>query len=192
MIGFFVRVFFNWFYKIKQPEQVQYWKYTNSQNAKKTQAPDGSLEMKVAGEKYALSAVPRGHVLFGSFASLKDTIKNAIFNQIFAEMTKAKYDIPPVERMAPAVKHIWETFEKMEECEITVDMKERIKLIKTVFCAIINEDDAYRFRSQLFFSMIDQNKIKLSKADLYYARGKYWKPDRFKKILGKWYDGYEY
>lgn len=171
---------------------VHYWKNTDKTDAKRTEAEDGSFEMKVKGEKYPLAAFPRGHILFGPMAKLKEKVKDTVFNQIFAEMEKMKFDMPPKERLAPAVKHLWEIFEKLEQCEITEDMKGRIRLIRNVVCLILNEDDAYRFRAQLFLWLLDQNKVKMSKADLYYARGKYFKPDRYKKVLGKVYDAYDY
>lgn len=119
-----------------------------------------------------------------------------VFNEVYSQIEKmakdSKYDMLPPEKMSPAVRHIWETFEKLEHMEIQEDMKARIKLVKKVLCFFLSEDDAYRFRAQMFLDLIDQKKIKLSKADLYWARAKYWKADRYKKILGKWFDGYEY
>src|SRR3972149_337416 len=97
-----------------------------------------------------------------------------------------KHDSLPVEKMPPAVRHIWETLEKLEEMEVVEDMKARIRLIRKVLCFFLESDDAYRFRAQMFLDLIDQKKIALSKSDLYFARGKYWKADRYKKVLGKW------
>ena len=152
--------------------------------------------MDIKGEKYAFPGFPRGHVLTGGLSKLKKKIKDAVFNEVFAQIDKMYADIQfdslPKDKMPSAVRHIWETFEKMEDMEVVDDMKGRIKLIKKVLCFFLESDDAYRFRAQMFLDLIDQKKIRLSKADLYYARGKYWKVDRYKKILGRWVDAYEY
>ena len=191
-----IKWFFNWFYKIRPPESVKYYKTQTVARARLMNAPDGSLQMEIKGEKYPFAGFPRGHILTNSLAKLKSSIKNKIFNEAFAHIEEIyqenKNDSLPVEKMAPAVRHIWETFEKMEEMEVSDDMRGRIKLVKKVLCYFIQEDDAYRFRTMMFLDLIEQKKIRLSKQDLYFARAKYWKADRYKKILGKWFDAYEY
>lgn len=171
---------------------VQYWKRGDTAKAKPIVAEDGSYQLQIEGEKEVYPGFPRGHFLTGPMAAIKNKIKNELFNSVFAEMQKVQYDQLPPDKMVPAVRHIWETFEKLEEMEIVPDMRARIKLIKTVLCGFLNEDDAYRFRAQAFLDFIEQKKVALSKADLYYARGKYWRPDRYKKVLGKVVDGFEY
>jgi len=195
-LSFLTKTFFNLFFKFKPPSVVSYWKKSDAVRAKVVELKDGSYGMQIPGEKEIMPGFPRGHVLTGSFARLKKGMKDMVLNAGFAAMEKmaedSRIDMLPVERMAPAVRHIWETFEKLENCEVVPDMKARISLIKKVFCQVLQEDDAYRFRGQMFLDLIDQKKIRLSKADLYYARAKYWRPDRYKKIFGKVVDAYEY
>lgn len=184
IISFFSRFFFNTWYKIRPPEMVSYWKRNQPAKAKLVRREDGSEWMEIEGEKRLYPGFPRGHFLTGPLAAIKHKIKNALFNEIFAEMEKVKYDLPPKEKMVPAVRHMYETFEKLEECEVVPDMKDRIKLIKKVMCAFLSEDDAYRLRAQMFLDMIDQKKVRLSKEDRYYGRGKYLRIDRYAKIPG--------
>lgn len=175
---------------------VKYWKRGDCAKARKVEAPDGSYRMEIEGEKRMYPGYPRGHVLSGTLAKFKNKLKNQVFNHVFRELDKvvseSGSDMLPVEHMMPAVRHMYETFEKLEDCEIVPDMKDRIRLVKRVMCWFFQEDDAYRFRAQLFLDLIDQKKVRLSKDDLYFARGKYWKPDRYKKLFGKVWDGYEY
>lgn len=176
-----VKFFFNHWWKVKPPKMVSYWKYGESARAKVIEGEDGSLQMKIEGEKYPLYGFPRGHVLMGSLAKLKQTIKDEVFNQVFEKIEKLyeemKFDVVPIEKCAPAIREMARVFDKLEHMEIQDDMKGRIRLIKKVILWFLQEDDAYRFRAQYFLSEIDQNKVKLSKSDRYFARGKYWKPD---------------
>lgn len=196
LLNLITRSFFNILYRLSPPSMVKYWKRSDFAKAKVIRGEDGSTQMLIEGEEKAYPGFPRGHVLTGPLAALKHKVKNMVFNQVFAEMEKwvsdHKWDMMPPEKMPPAIRHMWETFERLEDCEIVPDMKARIQLIKKVICFFLVEDDAYRFRAQLFLDLIDQKKIKLSEADLYYARGKYWRADRFKKLFGKVVDGYQY
>lgn len=196
MLSLLTKTYYNILCRFRPPEMVQYWKDGDKARARVVENETGEYGMDIEGEKYRYPGFPRGHVLTGSFARMKKGLKEFLLNKAFAEMERmyadSKEDMLPPEKMVPAVRHIWETFEKLENCEVNDDMRGRIGLIKKVFCQILQEDDAYRFRGQLFLYLIDQKKVKLSKADLYYARGKYWKPDRYKKLFGKIVDAYEY
>lgn len=182
-----VRIFFSLWFKIKKPPMVQYWLHKDAARAKVVTDEHGVQRMEIEGEKYLYPGFPRGHVLMGPLAGLKNKIKNRIFNEVFKELELMvdgmKYDLIPKEKMVPAVREIHELLEKMEHMEVVEDMKLRIKLIRTVLTFFLQEDDAYRFRAQYFLSQINQKKVALDKADLYYARAKYWRPD---------YDVYEY
>lgn len=196
MINYLVKTFYNLYYRLRPPEQVSYWKRGDRAKARVVELEDGSYAMEIEGERRTYPGFPRGHVLTGSFARLKkgmkDTVLNAAFAQIERMAADSRVDQLPPERMVPAVRHIWETFEKLEECEVVPDMRARIRLVKIVMCQVLQEDDAYRFRAQMFLDLIDQKRIRLSKDDLFYARGKYWRPDRYKKILGRVVDAFEY
>lgn len=160
---------------------VQYWLHKDAARAKVITGDDGVQRMEIEGEKYLYPGFPRGHVLMGPLASLKNKIKNRIFNEVFAELEKMvgemKYDLIPKEKMVPPVREIYELLEKMEHMEVVEDMKLRLKLVRTILTFFLQEDDAYRFRAQYFLSNINQKKVALDKADLYYARAKYWRPD---------------
>ena len=175
------KLFFNWFYRFKPPEVVQYWKHKNAARARLGHNDDGSIHMEIEGEKYLYPGFPRGYILTGPLAKIKHKMKNMVFNQAFAEMEKMvsenKYDILPDDRCAPAVREMARVFDVLIEMEVVDDMKKRMQLIKKVLIFFLQEDDAYRFRAQKFLELIDQEKIKLSKADKYYARAKYWKTD---------------
>lgn len=184
MITSLKKAFFNVWYKIRPPEMVKYWKWGDAARAKITKGEDGNDTLYIEGEKYAFPGVPRGHVLLGPLASIKKAIKQKVFNEVFAELQRmaddAKYDMTPAEKMAPAVKELHRVFDLMESAEVTDDMKGRIRLIKRVFTFFFQEDDAYRFRMQWMFDHLDIDKMKLSKADKYYFRGKYFKVDHAK------------
>src|SRR3990167_5841121 len=193
---YMIKWFFNWFYKIRPPESVKYYKTQTAARARLMNAPDGSLQMEIKGEKYPFAGFPRGHILTNSLAKLKSKIKDAVFNQVFGEIEKMyegmKHDPIPVEKCCPAVREMDRVFEKLTHMEVSDDMKGRINLIRKVIIFFLQEDDAYRYRAMAFLSMIDQKKIALTKEDMYFARAKYWKPDMYKKIGGQWMDGYEY
>jgi hypothetical protein len=182
-----IRLFFNFLYKKKQPRMVKYWRWGNAAKARVLEQKDGSFGMQIEGEDEIYPGFPRGHVLMGPLQELKTTLKNRLFNEVFAELAKMvdgmKYDIVPRERMVAPVREIYDMFEKLEHMEVVEDMKLRMKLIRTILCFFLQEDDAYRMRAQYFLSNINQKKVALSEADKYYARGKYWKVD---------YDKHEY
>lgn len=179
-----MRKFFNLFFAVKKPETVKYWEWGKARRARVVKGEDGSEQMEIEGEKYAYPGFPRGHLLYGPLAGLKKSIKERIFNEVFAELEKTfdgmKYDMLPVEKMAPSVRELWRVFELMENAEVTPDMKGRIALIRKILCFFLQEDDAYRFRMQWMFEFFDLSKMKLTKADKYYFRGKYFKVDHDK------------
>lgn len=196
IINFLVRSFYDIKYKFSPPEMVKYWKRGDSAKAKLVTTEEGHYALQIENEERTYPGFPRGHVLNGPLAAVKNALKNTVFNQVFGQLDKwskeHNADMLPPERMVPAVRHIHDTFLKLEECEVVPDMKARIALIRKVLCWFLSEDDAYRFRAQLFLDLIEQKQIRLSKDDLYYARAKYWRPDRFKKIMGKTFDGFTY
>ncbi len=171
----------NWWYKTRPPGTVKYWNWGQGVKAKVGYAEDGSYKMDVQGEDYAYPGFPRGHVLTGPLAKLKHSVKNMVFNQVFAEIEKMakeySSDMMPPEKMAPAVRELWRCLDRLENAEVVDDMKKRIHLIKIVMTFFLQEDDAYRFRWQWLMEHLDIKKVKLSEADKYYFRGKYFKVD---------------
>ena len=196
MLNWIFRTFYKILYRLRPPAMVKYWLRGDGALARVKKNDKGHYEMQVQGESESMPGFPRGPVLFSSIGKLKHIAKTEIFNAFAAEFAKIKdelkVDMVEPDRMVPAVKHIWDTFEKLEHMEVTEDMRGRIKLMKEVLCFFLDSDDAYRFRTQKFLELLNQRKVKLSKQDVYYARGKYWKPDRYIKIFGKVYDKYEY
>lgn len=196
MLNTLFRTFFSLLYRFSPPPMVKYFLRTEGALARVKKNPKGGYEMQIEGEDESMPGFPRGPVLFSTIGKLKHEVKTRVFNAIAGDLKKLteemKVDMIEPDRMVPAVRHIWDTFELMETMEVTEDMRDRIKLMKEVICFLLDQDDAYRFRTQMFLWLLNQNKVKLSKQDIYYARGKYWKPDRFLKLFGKVYDKFEY
>lgn len=176
-----LKTFFNFLFKYRPPEQVSYWKRSGVAKAKVFENKDGSQAMEIEGEKYPFPGVPRGHVLTGSLAKLKQTVKNRIFNEVFAELGQMaedmKNDMLPPEKMVPPIRELWRVMQELEDAEVVPDMKARIRLIKIIMTFFFQEDDAYRFRFQWILPRLNMKKIKLSRADKYYFRAKYFKVD---------------
>lgn len=196
ILRYLVRKFFNLYYKIKPPESVEYYKRADTARAKIVTGKNGEYRMEIEGEKHSFPGFPRGYVLTGPLAKLKKTVKNMVFNQVFAELEKMvsehKADILPVEKMPLAVQELGRVLDELEHAEVTPDMKGRIKLIKKVLLFFFSEDDAYRLRFQWCMERFDMKKVKLSKEDLYYFRAKYFKPDKKKRIFGVDFDAFDY
>lgn len=169
------------YYKVKPPESVQYGKKAEWAKARLTNAKDGSLQMEIKGEKYPFAGFPRAHVLTGPLAALKHKVKNMVFNQVFEEIDRMAKDMNsemlPPEKMCPAIRELNRVLQELEDAEVVEDMKARIRLIKKVFTFFLQEDDAYRYRFQWVIERLDKSKVKLSKSDKYYFRGKYFKVD---------------
>lgn len=211
MLNWLIKTFFTWLYHFKPPSMVKYWLRSDGALARVKKNPKGHYEMQVQGESESMPGFPRGPVLFSSVGKAKHEVKTRFFNKLHekyqelmnevieemgpdmgklvGEMT---IDMIEPDKMVPAVKELWDTFERLENEEVTEDMKGRIKLFKKVLCFILDSDDAYRFRAQEFLWLLNQKKVRLSKQDLYYAQGKYWKPLRYIKLFGKIFDRYEY
>ena len=63
-----------------------------------------------------------------------------------------------------------------ERAEVIGDMKDKIKLLKTILMLIL-KDESIKDKFLAFCKEVDWNKVKLSKADKYHFRGKYFKVD---------------
>lgn len=197
MINTLVSAFYNTLYRLKPPPMVKYWLRSKGALARVVEnKKTGAIEMEIQGEDERYPGFPRGPLLLSKVGKLKHIVKTEVFNVVGPKIRELhasfKTDMVPPPKMPPAVRHIWDTFEKMEELEVVEDMRERIALMKEVICFFLESDDAYRFRAQLFLDLLNQKKIRLSKQDLYYSRGKYWRPDRYKKFFGRWFDAFTY
>ncbi len=67
-------------------------------------------------------------------------------------------------------------FNFLENAEIVPDMKGRTKLIKRVLFAVMEDKEFGKIVNELF-KELDWKKLRLSKSDSYYFRGKYFKVD---------------
>lgn len=67
-------------------------------------------------------------------------------------------------------------FDFLENAEITPDMKGRIRLIRRVLNALLEDKDFGNLIQELI-GELDWNKLRLSKSDLYFFRGKYFRVD---------------
>lgn len=67
-------------------------------------------------------------------------------------------------------------FEWMEHGEVIDDMKERVRLVRRILGLILEDPENDTFVKALF-KEINWNKIKMSKADKYFFRAKYFKVD---------------
>jgi len=66
--------------------------------------------------------------------------------------------------------------EMMEHAEVVGDMKERIRLLRRILLVLLKDKRIYEL-FEMFCEEMDWKKIKLSKADKYYFRAKYFKAD---------------
>lgn len=145
---------------------VEYWRTKESVQAKITKGVDGSTVMIMDGEKETFPGFPRAHILYGRLSKLKHEIKNQVFNDswanlengatadlvvrnietialpnIFTLFEESKYDLMPPQRMSAAVREIHRAWTKIAKSEMSLKLRD-------IFCHIIQEDDAYRFRVQ--------------------------------------------
>jgi plasmid stabilization system protein ParE len=74
------------------------------------------------------------------------------------------------------MKHFLYACTFLEHAEIVGDMKERIRLLRRVLKTIV-EDPRMCQLAEEFMREVDWKKVKLSKADKYYFRAKYFKVD---------------
>ncbi len=179
-----IKIWFNFWYKIRPPESVEYWKNGDYAKAVVGSDKNGAQNMRIEGEKYDYPGFPRGPILTGPLAKLKHKVKNMVFNKVFGELEDMakdmKYDMLPPEKMCKSVRELDRVFQELEDAEVVADMKGRIQLIRKVMTFFLQEDDAYRMRWQWMMERLNMKKVKLSKADKYYFRGKYFKVDHDK------------
>jgi hypothetical protein len=180
-----MKKYFKWFYNVWYrffpPEMLDYTKHADGVPAKVIRMKDGSYGMQMKGEKYVQTGIPRGHILLGPLAKMKHKLKNMVFNQVFAELEKMsaehETDMMPPEHQKPPVRELYRVLLELENAEVTPDMKGRIKLIRKVLTFFLQEDDAYCLRFQWVMERLDMKKIKLTDADKYFFRAKYFKVD---------------
>jgi len=79
-------------------------------------------------------------------------------------------------RRVNGLKWMDKVLQFLEHAEIVGDMKERIRLLRRVLLVLL-EDKGYYTTYRKFCKEANWKKIKMSKADKYYFRGKYFKVD---------------
>ena len=92
---------------------------------------------------------------------------NSIWRKIYRFITKKPYSLK---------KELEFFFKFIENAEITPDMKGRIRLIYRILLLFLENDEFGPLIEKIMWE-IDWNKLKLSKSDTYYFRGKYFKVD---------------
>lgn len=132
-----------------------------------------SMELQIKGEKYPLRGFPRHSLLHGPMVPLKRYMKNFI---IEALVKCIPFKIPD-ENLVEPIRELARVFDLLVKAEDEPDMKKMMGQMKDSICMILNEDDAWRFRFQWAMEKLDMNKIKLSKSDKYFMRGKSFKVD---------------
>jgi hypothetical protein len=81
----------------------------------------------------------------------------------------------PLMKLAP----VWffkKSLEMIEHAEVVGDMKERMRLLRRILLLVL-EDEHIKKQFVALFREINWNKVKLTKADKYHFRGKYFKVD---------------
>lgn len=76
----------------------------------------------------------------------------------------------------PQVKHFEWGLSMLEHAEMVGDMKERQRLFKRIFTTVL-KDPTIRDLFERFLKEVDWTKVRLSKADKYFFRAKYFKVD---------------
>lgn len=74
------------------------------------------------------------------------------------------------------IKMLEKSLKWLEIAEIIGDMKERVRLFRRIILTILENDDLKQ-KVESLFKEIDWKKVKMSKADKYFFRGKYFKVD---------------
>jgi len=158
----------------RKPNAVQYGSKTGKQLAQPVfNEKTKSMELRIKGERYALRAFPRHHVLHGPLAPLKRYVKNLIIEQLVKCLP---YKIPD-ENLVEPVREIARVFDLLIKAEDEPEMKRLMEQFKDPITMVLQEDDAWRFRFQWAMEKINMKKIKLNKSDKYYMRGKSFKVD---------------
>ena len=165
---------FNIFNKPK--ERVVYGDKKGAEKARGRINPKtGEVELEIWGEKYPLRCFPRAHVLHGPIMTkLKQGVKNLVIENLVNMLLPYKL---PEGQWASSVKEIARVFDLMIEAEDEPSMKHLMRQFRDAAVMILQEDDAWRFRAQIFLQKLNMNKIKLDKSDKYYFRAKSFKVD---------------
>lgn len=165
---------FNFIKRFFKKEHVLYGEIGGKQLAKPVfNEKTKSMELQIKDEKYALRGFPRHALLHGPLVPLKRYMKNFVIEA----MVKCMPFKIPDDNLVEPVKELARVFDLAIEAEDEPEMKKLMKQFKDPVTIALNEDDAWRFRWQWMMEKLDMNKIKLSKSDKYYFRGKSFKVD---------------
>lgn len=80
------------------------------------------------------------------------------------------------------MSEIWRTdglevaLNELIDAEVIRDMKDKIRLLKRILLYLLNDPKIYQLYQE-FIKLVNWNKLKLTKADKYHFRGKYFKVD---------------
>jgi hypothetical protein len=137
-MNYFKKLFYKYYFKIRPPEMVRYGqKGDGSARAKVVKDKDGSVKMEIEGEKYLFPGFPRGHVLFNQLDRFKKSTKEYVFHTIYRLAKGQKLDLSN-----PFIKELARMFDMITEAEVTVDMRDRMQMLKTGICYFLNKNDS--------------------------------------------------
>ncbi len=86
------------------------------------------------------------------------------------------YMYPRLMRFLDPVKLLEKGLVWVENAEVIGDMKERVRLIRRILLVLLHDEDSRKFWVR-FCRSINWKKVRLSKADKFFFRGKYFKVD---------------
>ena len=137
---------------------------------------DGEQETVIIGEKYPLRGHSRENVLHGKLRLISGNIKEGL--RILA---LAKKEMIPRENLKLPVRAFFDVCDMFMAAEKSdrapekdvfgsMGLKQKWEFLKKFGCYLLEDDDAYCFRFQLFIEAMAQRikKIRLSKGDKYY------------------------
>lgn len=122
----------------------------------------------------AVKEIHRAMTVAGIPSQLRD-ILCFIFQEDDAYRFRFQWLIPHLSKRNPTVS-FEDAMKLMEHAEVVNDMKERVRLVNTILIALFMDEDT-REKFERFIKELNFKKVKLSKADKYYFRAKYFKVD---------------
>jgi hypothetical protein len=118
----------------------------------------------------------RGKINSSFMQKVLNPLKKVIKNWVIEQAKHFEYDKPDEELTEP-VREVARCFDELIEAEQGKGMKNKWRSMKKIMCAILEEDDAYRYRFQWFVEKFNKKKLRLSKEDKYFFRGKRFEVD---------------
>lgn len=158
----------------KKKEAVKYGEEGGKQLAKPVfNKETNSMELQIKDEKYPLRGFPRHHLLHGPLAPLKRYMKNFVIEALVKCIPFKR----PDDTLVEPVRELARVFDLMIAAEDEPEQKDLVNKMKDAVCMILEEDDAWRMRMQIFLEKLNMKKMRLTESDKYYFRGKSFRVD---------------